>query len=321
MKKNSFIWAAFVVVLLSVNFSACKKDGDENVLSKTVVKERAGTINQFINEKEKYSIQNLTISGPLDGTDIKFIREMALSGEGQLRYLDMTNTTIVAGGASYEFYVYTYEENEILLTEDNVFPRRFFYGSMLQTIKLPNTIQAIGNGAFDGCYDLSSITIPNNVTNIGGAAFRDCMGLSSITISNNVTSIGENVFSGCVSLSSITIPNNVTSIEENAFIGCASLSSITISNNVTSIGDGAFCGCASLSSITIPNNVTSIGDYAFERCTELNAIHIKAKTPPQIDTKNQPFKDIADGCILYVPQDCASAYESWKGYFSQIVEE
>lgn len=59
---------------------------------------------------------------------------------------------------------------------------------------IPNSVTAIGSGAFDGCSGLSSIKIPDGVTLIGDNAFYGCNGLTSLTIPKSVTSIGGNAF-------------------------------------------------------------------------------------------------------------------------------
>ena len=82
---------------------------------------------------------------------------------------------------------------------------------------------SIGDGAFSGCYSLTSITIPDSVTSIGGYAFNRCGSLATITIPNSVTNIGVNAFNGCSSLTSITISDSVTSMGANAFAACTGL--------------------------------------------------------------------------------------------------
>ena len=172
---------------------------------------------------------------------------------------------------------------------------------------IPNTVTAIGEGAFEGCSHLTSIDVPNSVTSIGNYAFRACSELTSIVIPNSVTSIGINAFGSCSSLTSIDIPNSVTTIGDQAFYGCSILTSIIIPNSVTSIGDMVFSGCSSLTSIIvengnpiydsrdncnavirtssntlvagckntiIPNSVTAIDWYAFYWCTGLTSIVI-----------------------------------------------
>lgn len=37
------------------------------------------------------------------------------------------------------------------------------------------SVTSIGNGAFEGCHDLTSIEIPSSVTSIGNDAFSECI--------------------------------------------------------------------------------------------------------------------------------------------------
>ena len=134
----------------------------------------------------------------------------------------------------------------------------YYYGSSLTSVVIPNTITAIGEGAFAG-NQLTSITIPSSVASIGSSAFSDNQ-LTSITIPNSLTSIGEYAFSDN-QLTSITIPNSVTSIGDSAF-AYNQLTSITIPNSLTSIGYYAFRN-NQLTSITIPSSVTIIEGGAF----------------------------------------------------------
>ena len=135
-------------------------------------------------------------------------------------------------------------------------------------------VTAIGEGAFQNCFLLTSVTIPDSVTSIGDYAFDYCMGLTSVTIGDGVTSIGGAAFTSCVALTSVTIGNSVTSIGDSAFWCCTSLTSVTIPDSVTSIEDSAFYFCTSLISVTIPDSVTSIGSSAFRECSSLTSITI-----------------------------------------------
>ena len=138
--------------------------------------------------------------------------------------------------------------------------------------------RVICDGAFYGCYILTSVTIPNSVTSIGIEAFIGCWGLTSVTIPNSVKSIGNWAFARCSGLTSVTIPNSVKSIGNWAFEGCSGLTSVTIPNSVTSIGDYAFADCSGLTSVTIPNSVKSIGTGVFEGCSGLKSIIIPSGT-------------------------------------------
>jgi len=150
----------------------------------------------------------------------------------------------------------------------------FYRCSSLTSVMMGDSVTSIGSSAFSHCSGLTSVTIPNSVTSIGEGAFADCSGLTSVTIGNSVTSIGEGAFADCSGLTSVTIPNSVTSIGDYAFYKCTGFTSVTIPDGVTSIGGSAFYGCNGLTSITIPDGVTSIGSATFSGCSSLVFVNI-----------------------------------------------
>ena len=159
--------------------------------------------------------------------------------------------------------------------------RAFYLCYSLTSLTIPNSVTAIGDGAFSSCC-LTSLTIPNAVTSIGDSAFRSCYRITSLTIPDSVISIGDSTFRGCYSLTSLTIPNSVTSIGDSAFSGCRSLTSLTIPNSVTSIGQCAFCECSRLTSLTIPDSVTTIGANPFSKqflLLENRSLHLENRSP------------------------------------------
>lgn len=70
---------------------------------------------------------------------------------------------------------------------------------------IPTTVKTLQNGAFYGCYYLTSIDLPSSVITIGGFAFASCSLLNTINIPSSVTSIGETVFNSCRGLTSIYV--------------------------------------------------------------------------------------------------------------------
>lgn len=79
------------------------------------------------------------------------------------------------------------------------------------------------SGAFSGCRALESVTIPEGVEAISAEAFNGCVRLTSVTLPDTIETIEESAFKNCTGLITITVPENVTSIESNAFSGCTHL--------------------------------------------------------------------------------------------------
>ena len=267
----------FLTVLFVLLGSTAILAADDGLFTRqiTLKLDEAGTLPTKIAVSRKNLITNLKIVGKINGTDLKFIREMAgrdfnlKKTDGKLSILDLSEAKIVAGGDAYVSYNgYRYTKNDNL--GNNV-----FYGcSGLTSLTIPSSVTSIGYGVFRGCSGLTSLTIPSGVTSIGGGAFEGCSGLTSMTIPSGVTSIGDEAFRGCSGLPSLTIPSSVTSIGWGAFLGCSGLTSLTIPSSVTSIGEFAFYGCSGLTSLTLPSSVTSIGEQTFQGCSGLTSLTI-----------------------------------------------
>lgn len=97
-----------------------------------------------------------------------------------------------------------------------------------QNTVVPSFVVAIGQGAFDGCDNLTSIIIPNSVTTIGKDAFASCNNLASISLSENLESIGEMAFAVCENLTALTIPSTVMTMGFSVFSYCSNLLSLTL---------------------------------------------------------------------------------------------
>ena len=281
----------------------------------------AGTLSSLIPEDEKYTITTLKVVGPLNGDDIRFIREMAgvdVRGdatEGKLVDLDISEASIVEGGASYYSSGYT-----SYTTENNVIGELMFAETILERIQLPQNITSIADRSFQ-FSSLTNISIPNNVTTIGSQVFYNCSSLTDVSIGLGVTTIGASAFSRCTSLANITIPDGIAEIADYTFSECSSLSGVVIGGDVTSIGAYAFQLCTSLPTITLPESLLSIGEEAFERCTLLSKVTCNAATPPTLGSS--ALKNIASSATLNVPSGTYSAYmaSDWAQYFTTIEEK
>jgi hypothetical protein len=127
--------------------------------------------------------------------------------------------------------------------------------------RVPGTVKYIDEFAFFGAL-LKTVILPDSLIGIGGDAFSFTQKLASITIPKNVTSMGEWAF-GYSSIKSISFNSKMTSIPASAFRNCANLTSITLPKNIKSIGRLAFAGCYALKTATIPYTTVSIDDTSF----------------------------------------------------------
>ena len=189
---------------------------------------------------------------------------------------------------------------------------------ILETVKLPQGITALGEKAFSGCKVLTTVTLPETLTSIGNYAFNACYALTSITLPDKVTSIGECAFQSCDALTSIDLPDGVTSIGNYAFSGCSDLTSIDLPDKVTSIGECAFYDCDALKSIDLPDGLTSIRDMAFYHCDALETVICLATTPPTMDA--MAFFECTNLKTIYVPASSVIDYKTAEGWFAYNIQ-
>ena len=230
MRNFTFKGLLLTAVFMLLGCLSIQAANDDLITKQITIKlDEAGTLPDKISESQKNLITNLKIVGKINGTDLKFIREMAgcdVNGketDGKLSILDLSDAKIVEGGSAY----YSDRDDGFIYTSND----------------------KLGDFAFYGCSGLTSLTLPSSVTKIGCYALSNCIGLTSLTLPSSVTEIGEHAFLNCRGLTNFTIPSGVTSIGTSAFFCCYGLISLTIPSSVTSIGGFAFNDCSGLTSI------------------------------------------------------------------------
>ena len=200
---------------------------------------------------------------------------------------DIKNTVLAAEVEDNNYWGARICNNQGLVIKDNVVVGCAKWAT---SVTIPESVESIGDGAFEGCYFISF-----DIKNTELAA-----------------SAGANDYWGAMICN-----NQGLVIKDNVVVDCAIwATSVTIPNSVTSIGDWAFAGCSSLTSITIPESVTSIGAHAFEDCTSLTSIIIYSSEPP-IVSEESFYTMLRRIITIYVPD--VSKYEEWVvSYFLHI---
>ena len=212
----------------------------------TITLEQPGTLSQKISDFDKNLITHLKIKGKINGTDIKFIREMAgvsVTGEktdGELTNLDLSEAQIVSGG---DCYYQDYLDNKHYTSDDELGVGFFSKCKGLKAITLPGNLKSVGESAFQECSCLETINLPSGITSIGNYAFLECENLTSVTLPSGLVSIGDRAFYGCISLTSLDLPSSLTTVGELALAGCSQLTSLTLHSGLTNIkGNNLFGG-------------------------------------------------------------------------------
>ncbi len=172
----------------------------------------------------------------------------------------------------------------------------FANSTKVKSIKIPDSVVEINNGAFSHCTALEEIVLSKNLKTIENGLFYGCSSLKSIVIPDSVTSINTYAFADCTSLSEINIPDSVTKIEADAFVNTAilnnqagvkyidkwvvscdkdsELSECVIKEGTVGIADSAFYNCSGIKSIVIPDSAKYLGALAFYQMQNVENIVI-----------------------------------------------
>lgn len=191
---------------------------------------------------------------------------------------------------------------EVIIEEGvkSIMENAFFGEVRLKTIKLPSTIEFVGEGAF-AQTGIETFNIPAKMQDVNSNIFTGSP-IKSFTVSSSnpyykayngnvyskkmtelvavapenysgelwkgftfpetVTTIGEDAFSHCT-IKSITIPQHIKTIKSMAFAGCFELEELFIKNGVEEIYDSAFIACDSLNNVQLPSSVKYLGYNSF----------------------------------------------------------
>lgn len=191
---------------------------------------------------------------------------------------------------------------------DTVFRR-----SNVLSVRIPNSVERIGNLAFADCTRLTRMYIGSGVTYIGERAFERCDELKDIYIYDlsswcNATlaapsaspfSQSGKIYINDKQLIDLDIPSTVTVIKPYTFTD-APIRDVSLPSTVTEIGTYAFFrSTVERAYLNNCESLREVGDFAFAGCTNLKTI----ETSPY-------FKDVDCGAAVF--QGCTKlANVSW----------
>ncbi|MDD6704528.1 MAG: leucine-rich repeat domain-containing protein, partial [Clostridiaceae bacterium] len=167
-----------------------------------------------------------------------------------------------------------------------------FFGSGIENITIPETVEYIGPYAFASCFELKEITVPDSVAEIADGTFSYCMNLETLNLGDELEYIGLRALEG-TKVKSVYIGKSVANVL-GAFAGCNTIENITVSiDNEHYSTDGKalyykydfddespvysleyYIIGSDTDEFTVPENVSEIGNYAFYNCKQLKKVNL-----------------------------------------------
>ena len=215
----------------------------------------------FMREKMT-SLQRLNlkeVESVVDGEYV--IPECALSGKKTLIKCVLPDKLDVISKYAFDNTALT---GSVLLPEGLKYVSGF-NATNITNVQFPNTLEEIGDNAFEGTHSLMiEVSLPQSVKKIGFLAFDGTSIKGNLILPHNLESIGDGAFYGCSSLTgSLIIPDKVEIIPMRAFRDCGFTGTLTLPKGLVEIGMEAFMDTKFKGELNIPANVAIIGNSAF----------------------------------------------------------
>ena len=174
----------------------------------------------------------------------------------------------------------------VLFTEDGL--RRIgssaFENCNLEILSLPDTLEYIGNYAFDAGLKTKDLILPAHLSTIGNGAFYYCFNLETVCFGPELRSIGVQAFYSCSKLKELYYPDGLVTIGSDCFYNCEALTSVHLPETLESLGGSAFGCCSSLTAINLPCSLACPDKNPFPGCKNLKEI-ILADDHPSMSLK------------------------------------
>lgn len=260
------------------------------------------------------NLLSLTVSGPINGTDIDYIHRTMPN----IEVLNLTAASIVPGGDSYHQWNVAANGTATIETyygpwntEKDVISRCMFYNMptlrslslpagataigewacaqdrntnlRLQHIDLPAGVDSIARNAFQWA-GITEVTVPAGVKRLEQETFLNCRNLKRVSLPDGITYIGVSCFSECQKLEQVNMPASVETIDQYAFYdNCVRTAPLDLPASLKTIGQYAFAYNYELPSVTFSDGLTDVGTCAFRDCRTIE----QARLPESVTMVGQ----------------------------------
>lgn len=310
-----------------------------------------GWLSSKIPFKDQASVQNLTVTGYINGTDVKFIRE--LMNNRQLSHLDLSDANIVAGGEAY--YTHPAGTQSYRIDKDNTIGSYMFtdYSSKrrLTYLSLPKSVTKIElDNRLDYCNDnLDTLVIGGDLKMLTALDVHQTK--KYLMIREGVDSLNETQIKAKIvhlpttikylnrkTFSIDTVKANIENIDyfnnrcvysrynSNYEIGVLDNDTITLSENLSKWNVNAF-RVKDGTTIFLNNKLKKIiFDIDFGSSSTWNGGALSAKnliihSPNRVPPFRFNNKDLFSTATIYVPKGSVEAYKSQLPWSSATILE
>jgi len=277
----------------------------------TVDVQTPGTLGDLIlGQVENFAdVEAITIKGTLNDADLDNLKDRMLN----LKDLDMSQANLSA------------LPNSVFSDHQN-----------LQWVYLPQTLEKIGQSAFNRCSSLFNIEFPASLKTIQYAAFSECDSLREVILNEGLTTLESSAFNSCdcnkrivipkslesilshtffynIALEELELNNGLKSIGSNAFAYCRKLKAVKFYEGLQRIEDNSFYYCDSLTEVTLPSTLIRADASPFDYCDQLTTVRCLSILPPRMDDQI-PYGCSMEGRTLYVPAVSLAQYKQSRGW-------
>lgn len=190
------------------------------------------------------------------------------------------------------------------------------YSESLTSITLPQSVNHVSGGAFEGLRYLSKFE-GKFASEDGHCLIVDgvlvsiaCAGLSEYRLPDNIHSIAD---FGCDCMwfngfERLIVPGSVETIGNYAFAESWGMKEFILEEGVKYIGDRVFGGMAHLQKVVLPRSIETIGSDIFYNNDDALSLYLYATTPPTI---NSDTFSSYDNVNIYLPAKAISNYTNY----------
>ena len=308
MKYLSYVvWPDHLVGIASGAFVGCNLRG--SLIFPEGLKHIGGAV------FEGYNSQNSALTGELYlPTTLEYVGGGAFSPEGGQK-CNLTGEFILPEGILYigesAFGDCHYMTGKVHIPEKlDILNKGAFPENLTGDVRVPQGIKIV-NGL---PKKITSIYLPEGVEEIGSGAFDGATTLKGdIKLPSTIKRIGESAFSH-TSISHIDLPEGLDFIEYGCFYDCKYLQdTVTLPSTIIKIKGKAFQYCEKLTAVVLPENLQMIESEAFADCRSLDYIRCLSVEPPKLD--GSAFNGVEkNNFTVVVPPESVEAYKNADGW-------